>query len=176
MSANLPSTQRALKVVAAGAVRLENNAPLPRHSENEVLVRVICVGLNPFDWKSLDMSPSIGSTWGCDFSGQVVTTGSNPTGKFHCGDRVGGMSAGNNGDEPDNGAFAEYTSVPADLLFKMPTDLTFEPAPPLGCGLSTIGLSLYYVLKLPLPLYGERQDPQYVLIYGGGTATGPLAI
>jgi aspyridone synthetase trans-acting enoyl reductase len=171
----VPSTQQALKVKGAGSIILDKSCTLLRPRAEEVLVRIQAVALNPFDWKSLDMSPAPGSTWGCDFSGVVVECGSNVVG-FAAGDRVAGAAPGNNPDEPNSGAFAEYANVPAAILFKVPSWLSFEEAATLGCGLLTIGLALYHVLELPLPYSKPQPNPQYVLIYGGGTATGTLAI
>lgn len=172
----LPETQKALKVQGPGSVSLQDSCPVPQPREDEVLVRIVCVGINPFDWKSLDMSPSPGSTWGCDFSGEVLATGSHISKKLKPGDRVGGASPGNSADDPNNGGFAEYVSVPEMLLFSMPPSMTFEEAATLGCGMLTVGLSLYHVMKLPLPHSTTSMEPQYVLVYGGGTATGTLAI
>nr|WNS47917.1 CapB [Capnodium sp. TTI-000886] len=171
-----PSSQRALKVQGPGTVVLEKSCPVPLPQPNEVLIRIVCAGINPFDWKSLDMSPSPGSTWGCDFSGEVIQLGDDVSSRFQLGDHVGGTSPGNSSDDPAAGAFAEYASVPEDLLFKMPAWMTFEQAATLGCGMLTIGLSLYHVLKLPLPYEKSTMEPRFVLVYGGGTATGTLAI
>ena len=46
----LPEAQQAVKVIEAGVIRLEKNLPLPPVGEEEVLVRVHCFALNPFDW------------------------------------------------------------------------------------------------------------------------------
>ncbi|PNP85411.1 hypothetical protein FNYG_01240 [Fusarium nygamai] len=170
----IPTTQKALKVQGAGTVTLQENSPVEPPKEDEVLVRIFCVGVNPHDWKSLDMSASPGATWGCDFAGEVLTTGP-LTNKFKPGDRVGGACAGNRSDNPNNGGFAEYVSVPEMLLLKLPDWMSFEQGATLGVGLLTVGLSLYHTMKLPLPYSGEARD-QYILIYGGGTATGGLAI
>jgi aspyridone synthetase trans-acting enoyl reductase len=171
----VPSTQRALKVKGAGAINLEESCPVLAPRADEVLVRIKAIALNPFDWKSLDMSPAPGSTWGCDFSGIVVECGKNVIG-FAQGDLVAGAAPGNNADEPHSGAFAEYANVPAAVLFKVPSWLSFQDAATLGCGLLTVGLALYHILELPLPYSKTHTSSQYVLIYGGGTATGTLAI
>lgn len=46
----LPERQRAIKVVEASSLRLEKDVPLPEIEDEDVLVRVHCVALNPFDW------------------------------------------------------------------------------------------------------------------------------
>jgi len=40
--------------------------------------------------------------------------------------------------------------------------------------MTTVGQSLYQSLELPLPGSGESDD--FLLVYGGSTATGTLAI
>ncbi|KAM0189353.1 hypothetical protein ACHAPI_010119 [Fusarium lateritium] len=170
----LPATQASLKVTGAGTVALQDDCPIEPPKEDEILVRIFCVGVNPHDWKSLDMSPSPGSTWGCDFAGEVVIAG-NQTTKYKAGDRVGGACAGNRSDNPNNGGFAQFVSVPEMLLLRLPDWMTFEQGATLGVGLLTVGLSLYHTMKLPLPYSGQTTD-QYILVYGGGTATGGLAI
>jgi aspyridone synthetase trans-acting enoyl reductase len=174
---HVPDTQHALKVEGPGAVNLDESCPVPAPQADEVLVRVVCVGLNPFDWKALDMSPAPGATWGCDMAGEVLVVGSGVN-DFAVGDRVAGAVPGNNPDEPTSGAFAQYVSAPASMLFRIPSKMSFEEAATLGCGMLTVGLSLHHVLQLPLP-YSEPSrsgSKPYVLVYGGGTATGTLAI
>jgi len=47
---SLPSQHRALIVVEKGKVAVQEQ-PLPRFSDEEILVRVRAVALNPTDWK-----------------------------------------------------------------------------------------------------------------------------
>ena len=53
--------------------------------------------------------------------------------------------------------------------------MSFERAASLGAGVTTIGLCLYKSLQLPLPT-APAEVPFSVLVYGGSTATGVLAI
>jgi aspyridone synthetase trans-acting enoyl reductase len=175
MSSNTPTHQKALKVSGPGKVSLSHTALIPTVTDSDVLVRVIAVALNPVDWKSVDLSPTPGATWGCDFAGTIVSIGSQVKADLQIGDRVCGGTFGNNPDDPDNGAFSEYVVVPGDLVFRIPERMSFEKAATLGIGLSTIGLALYHVFNLPLPTQPASQ-PRYVLVHGGGTATGTLAV
>jgi len=61
-------------------------------------------------------------------------------------------------------------------MAKIPENMTFEETATLGVGLSTIGQTLYMTLKLPLPGEKPVEDKTYILIYGGSSATGTLAI
>ena len=60
-------------------------------------------------------------------------------------------------------------------LARIPDFLTFEDAATLGVGVTAVGQTLYMTLKLPLPTEPAK-TPFPVLIYGGSTATGTLAI
>jgi NADPH:quinone reductase-like Zn-dependent oxidoreductase len=53
--------------------------------------------------------------------------------------------------------------------------MSFEDASTLGVGITTVAQGLYQELGLPLPP-ARVQEPTPVLIYGGSTATGTLAI
>jgi aspyridone synthetase trans-acting enoyl reductase len=182
----LPATQTALKIQGPGKIGLQTSCPLPSVREDEVLVRVICVAVNPEDWKSADMSPAVGATSGCDFAGVIVKVGQKVRkALFSIDDRVCGFVFGNNPDARDNGSFAEYAVAAADLIWKIPPETSFEAASTLGIGVGTVGMALYNTLQLPLPMWpartpptgeSEAEAPEYVLVYGGGTATGGLAI
>ena len=47
---SLPERQRAIKVLEDNSIRLAEDVPLPPLNDEDVLVRVHCVALNPFDW------------------------------------------------------------------------------------------------------------------------------
>ncbi|KAK0120181.1 hypothetical protein ONS95_011587 [Cadophora gregata] len=193
---NLPCANHfALKISGPNTLELFSSTPLPVLEPSDILVRVICVSINHVDGKSADLSPSPGATSGSDFSGIVVQTGTGvDTDKFRAdkndmknlqvGDRVFGGVFGNNPLRLDNGAFAEYVAVPANLVWRIPAGMDFKTASSLGATLATVGLSLFHYLQLPMPTMPS--DPtsnmkvqgvkQTVLVYGGGTATGAMAI
>lgn len=62
----------------------------------------------------------------------------------------------------------------------IPPNISFEEAATLPCGLATVALALYKPFSLPLPTLPineeEKKDGPTILIYGGSTATGTLAI
>ncbi|KAE8369297.1 GroES-like protein [Aspergillus caelatus] len=176
----VPNTQTALKITAPGQFQVIVSSPVPELDPDEILVQVVCIAINPVDAKSADLSPTVGATSGSDFSGEVVKRGravSDQT--VQVGERVCGCVFGNNPDRPENGAFAQYIAVPADLIFKLPRGVSFATGATLGVGLSTVGMALYHTWGLPVPEDRNSSIPdgsQYVLVYGGGTATGTLAI
>jgi NADPH:quinone reductase-like Zn-dependent oxidoreductase len=75
-----------------------------------------------------------------------------------------------------NGAFRQYLNVDAELIVHLPDQVSFEDAATLGMGISTAGQALYQVLALPVPEVEPTPKNQTILIYGGSTATGSLAI
>lgn len=173
--------QKSVKINPSGTVET-TTSEIPQLKEDEVLVRVACVAINPVDGKSADLSPTPGATLGFDYSGEVIALGTQAdegvTRPLTIGDRVFGCVFGNNPDRPDNGSFAEYVAVPANLALMIPSHMSFEEAATLGVGLATVGLALYQSLNIPTPFGGAEtpSGPRHVLIYGGSTATGTLAI
>ncbi|KAF2157080.1 GroES-like protein [Myriangium duriaei CBS 260.36] len=164
----------ALKSVSAGKAEVQT-VPLPKLRDTYILAKVHSVALNPTDWKHVDKLPSPGATVGCDFVGTVEAIGSKVTKKFSPGDRIIGFTHGVHSKEPEDGAFAEYALVKGDLAIKAPSNLSNEEAATLGVGVSTVGQGLYQSLELPLPGKGNG-DGAWLLVYGGSTATGSLAI
>lgn len=87
---------------------------------------------------------------------------------------MGSLIVGN-GQNHDSGAFADYVIAKGDVQLKLPDKLSFEEAATLGVGTTTVGQGLYQSLGLPLPSEPAKEKFP-VLIYGGSSATGTLAI
>lgn len=128
--------------------------------------------------KSLDLSPALGSTFGCDVAGAVVRIGSKCSNGIRIGDRVFGPVKGNASDAPGNGGFAEYAAIREVVAWRMPEAMKFEQAATLGMSIMTVGLALHYTLKVPLASEHSEANGagRHVFIYGAGTATGTLAV
>lgn len=86
-----------------------------------------------------------------------------------------GFAHGGNEVHHEDGAFANYITAKGDVQIKIPDNISFEEAATLGVGVSTVGQALYQSLKLPLPNKPSTAG-EYILIYGGSTATGGLAM
>jgi NADPH:quinone reductase-like Zn-dependent oxidoreductase len=81
--------------------------------------------------------------------------------------------------EPEDGTFAEYFVTKGDIAIHIPENISFEEAATLGCGIFTVALGFYRYLELPfltLPLKENTGGCPPILIYGGSSATGTLAI
>lgn len=81
-----------------------------------------------------------------------------------------------NDANPENGAFGRYIAVKGDLQMHIPEDISFEAASTVGVGIGTVGYGLYHVLNLRYPGPESKDLGETVLIYGGSTATGSIAI
>ncbi|KAJ5925523.1 Protein TOXD [Penicillium verhagenii] len=169
------STQKAVVVTEPGKAELVTDRPIPTLRDDYLLVKTVAVGLNPTDWKSIARFAPAGVQVGCDFSGIVEAVGKGVKKQWKKGDRVCGFAHGSNQLQPEDGAFAEHIVVKGDVVFRLPENLTFQEGATLGVGIVTIGHALYKNLKLALP-NEPTSEPAPILIYGGSTATGTLAI
>jgi NADPH:quinone reductase-like Zn-dependent oxidoreductase len=167
-------SNHAVVIVAAGDAQLKE-VPIPKLRDEYILVKTAAVALNPTDWKHVDFLSSPGAVVGCDYAGTVLEVGAKVTKDFKKGDRVCGWGHGSNGVSHQDGVFQEICTAKGDLQMKIPDDLSFEEAATIGLGLSTVGLALYKALQLPLP-NRPTTPKQTIIIYGGATATGSLAI
>jgi aspyridone synthetase trans-acting enoyl reductase len=154
-----------------------NDSPIPKCRPGTVLCKVRAVALNPVDAKMADYSANPGALGGNDFSGDVVEVGAQVT-RFKVGDRIFAMVFGLNPSDPTSGAFAEYALATADLACKIPEWMSYEEASSMGIGLGTAGAALFRNLQLSLPESKEKNmaKSRHVLVSGGSTATGTIAI
>ena len=163
--------------VNGNKAKVSSDVPVPKIRPTYLLAKVDAIALNPTDWKHICFKIAApNGISGCDFSGTVVEVGSEVTKSFKPGDRIAGTTHGANFSQPEDGCFAEYAVAKADLLVKIPDSLSSEAAATFPLGVSTVGQGLYQkALKLNLPTNPTKNE-EPVLIYGGSSATGSLAI
>jgi len=170
---------KAYKLLSKGTAAVVET-PKPALRPEYLLIRVICIALNPTDWKNIqntDVDSVHPLTVGCDFSGIVEEVGSAVTQPFSPGDRVCGFAHSCHTSQPEDGAFAEYIVAKADVTLKLPGQLGFEEAASLGLQIYTVGQGLYQSLQLPWPTEPVKVEGKFpILIYGGSTAMGTLGI
>ncbi|GFF22114.1 protein TOXD [Aspergillus udagawae] len=154
------STQKAIIISSPKQEGLVTDRALPTLRDDYILVKTVCVALNPTDWKHIAFLSPTGVLVGCDYAGEVVAVGRNVKKQFKKGDCVCGFVHGSNAVQPEDGAFAEYIVAKGDIQMRIPDNLSFQEASTLGVGITTAGQALH----------------QTILIYGGSTATGTLAI
>ena len=125
----------------------------------------------------------------------VNNNSSGRTGFWSLGDRVLGVVHGSNPSDPSTGAFAEFVAAEADLVLRVPDGMGWDEAAAWGgTGWGTLGIALWerergLGLEWPWGKYqgtkeeiegregktGENEK-QWVLVNGGATATGALAV
>ncbi|PYI04436.1 zinc-binding oxidoreductase [Aspergillus sclerotiicarbonarius CBS 121057] len=169
------ASQRAIIVKSATHAELVCDRPIPKLRDDYILVKTVSVALNPTDWKHIDYLAPPGVLVGCDYAGVVQEVGKDVKKAFKKGDRICGFAHGSNAVQPEDGTFAEFIVVKGDLQYKISDNVSFEEAATLGLGVTTAALGLYQSLRLALPTEPLPQ-PAPILIYGGSTATGTLAI
>ncbi|PSN58957.1 TOXD protein [Corynespora cassiicola Philippines] len=151
--------------------------PIPDISDNEILVKVRAVALNPTDFKHIDVISPPGSIVGCDYAGQVFGVGKKASKTWKIGDRVAGAVHG--GLYPDRGAFAEYLKTDGDLAWKVPDDM--DDASATTYGVSAVTAMQALNLRLGLPWLGERTEQPVdkaptIFVYAASTSVGLFTI
>ncbi|KAK7702442.1 putative secondary metabolism biosynthetic enzyme [Diaporthe eres] len=190
VSTYIPTSQRALQQGEDGRLHVVNDAPIPPLLPGYVLVKTHAVALNPSDHKITTGFPIPGAYSGSDFSGTVVQLADDvdpaawPLGSQVCGAAFGFSPS----HRLASGAFSEYVRARADLLLRVPSTtnngdperMDFLQAATLMTALSTCSLAFWSPDGLDLagtpesPLLSEKPTP--VLVCGGSTATGTIAV
>lgn len=144
--------------------------PVPDISDNEVLIKVKAIGINPIDIKTRKGKGMAGSfkdfhqiILGWDISGTVTKTGPNAT-AFQKGDDVFGMI-----NFPGHGkAYAEYVAAQETHLALKPSNISHEEA----AAASLAAMTAWQVLKYKAALkIGDR-----VLIHSAAGGVGHYAV
>jgi NADPH:quinone reductase-like Zn-dependent oxidoreductase len=141
--------------------------PVP--AGNEVLVRVHAAAINARDWHTMRGDPYVARLTfglrspkmkirGTDFAGRVEAVGPAVT-RFRPGDEVYGEV---------QGAFAEYVSVPDDVVEPKPANMSFEQAAAIPLAGNTALMGLRDV--------AHTQPGQQVLINGASGGVGTFAV
>lgn len=180
----LPSLQTAIKQGRDGSLTIVHDAPVTPPRPENITVRVAAVGLNPTDYKLPDKFPCPGATAGTDFAGTIVAMGTAAAAEsgLRRGQRVCGSVFGSNPLDTANGAFSEYVQVPSELVARVPDGMSWEAAAAVGgVGHTTVALALWSscldIEGTPeAPVQQDSRRGLYVLVYGGSTATGTMAI
>ncbi|KAF4987653.1 hypothetical protein FGRMN_10244 [Fusarium graminum] len=149
--------------------------PLPTLGDGEILIKVHFVAVNPADRKLVEgdiiKGTSIsGLIAGCDFAGTVEVGNGTHWGK---GQRVGGCVHG--ATYTGVGAFAEFLSIEANLVFAVPDSITLEQASTIPIAFATATQALYLYLGFP-ESSETHMGREYFLVYGASTSVGLYAV
>jgi NADPH:quinone reductase len=101
-------------------VTVHNNAPIPTPAATQILIKIVCAGCNPKDWKRPFFSKT-SSNSGDDMAGIVSSVGTSVL-EFKPGDRVAAFHT----MEGSGGAFAEYGLAESWTTFHIPDGTSFE--------------------------------------------------
>jgi NADPH:quinone reductase-like Zn-dependent oxidoreductase len=145
----------------------------PTPAADEVLVKVLAVSVNPADWRSMRAKPFFSRATlgllrpkhrilGVDIAGRVEAVGSDVT-QFAPGDEVYANLL-----DHGSGGFAEYVSVPVEVMSLKPANLSFEEA----AAVPMAGVTALQGLRH----HGEIQAGQRVLINGASGGIGTFAV
>ncbi len=132
--------------------------------DNEVVVKIHAVGVNPVDWKIREgnfkdfMPASFPLTIGQDFSGEIAEVGNNVH-DFPAGDQVFGFVP--------SGAYAEYADVSVKELARKPESIDFVTA----ASVPTAGLTAWQMIIDE----AKVSEGQVVLIHGAAGGVGSFA-
>jgi NADPH:quinone reductase-like Zn-dependent oxidoreductase len=161
------------------------DAPMPVPTDNEIVIRNRAVGINPADWAVQNMGILVKEypfILGCDIAGDVYQVGSKVT-KFKVGDRVTAMASAfsNKGDgSSDNlkGAFQLVLRAGVNNVAKIPDSVSYSEASVLPLCITTAASALFDKdhLGLPLPQLEPKSQGKVILIWGGSSSVGALAI
>ncbi|KAJ6150284.1 hypothetical protein N7471_001483 [Penicillium samsonianum] len=162
-----------------GPLSVEERAT-PEPGPNEVLIEVKAVALNPVDYYQRDFGmppvPIYPSVLGSDTSGIVVKVGSNVSTVPAPGSRVIAFASSfyQNGS-PDHGSFQQYALAQSEGVIALPEALSFEEGAVFPLAVLT-GLTAWTTIGISLDTKYTQQDKQAVLIWGGASSVGTLAI
>ncbi|PNP47829.1 hypothetical protein TGAMA5MH_00881 [Trichoderma gamsii] len=156
--------------------------PTPEPKQDEILIKVSIVGLNPHDGASkafgLFVKNTLPSPFGLDIIGTVVKVGSGVT-KFQLGDEV---FAFGNPALPDSTGTQEYCTVPVWQASLIPSGISSDEAATFPLNAMTMVFALFHQTGLDLhPPFGPElclsdYRSESILIIGGGAATGKFGI
>src|SRR5215213_1046520 len=145
----------------------------PAPNADQVLVKVRAASVNAADWHALRGKPLFSRAtlgWlrpkhqllGVDIAGQVEAVGSGVT-RFKPGDQVYANLL-----DHDYGGFAQFASVPAEVMAPKPASLSFEEA-------AAVPMAAVTALQ-GLGHHGPIQPGQQVLVNGATGGVGSFAV
>jgi NADPH:quinone reductase-like Zn-dependent oxidoreductase len=145
----------------------------PAPNANEVLVKVLAASVNAADWHVLRGRPLFSRAtlgWlrpkhkilGVDIAGQVEAVGPDVT-RFQPGDEVYANLL-----DHGFGGFADYVSVPVNVMSLKPANLSFEEA-------AAVPMAAVTALQ-GLRHHGELRPTQQILINGATGGVGSFAV
>ncbi|KAJ4475918.1 chaperonin 10-like protein [Lentinula edodes] len=173
------SQQKALLLEKAKGAFVVSTVPISKPGPGQISIKVIAAALNPVDWKIqawdffMKKYPAI---LGTDIAGDVEEIGEGVEG-FSKGDKVFCQGFFVN----EMAGFQQYTSIPADIVGKIPSNIDYAQAATIPLGFSTAAIGL-----LRAQPEGGGLNPTFdpkvnfsgepAIVVGGSTSVGQYAI
>ncbi len=143
--------------------------PTPKPAANEILLRVHAATINHTDifhrTGQFFIQKALPHILGMDVAGEIVQLGEDVTG-WHIGDRV--VATFEALGRERNGAYAEYTTLPADQLYLIPDGLSYVKAASIGLAFTTAWIALFYTEQ-----FGEAER---IVIHAASSGVGTSAL
>lgn len=147
----------------------EEEAQISIEYENDLLVEVKAIAINPVDVKiASSLDNEVKRVLGWDASGIVISVGKNVR-DFKIGDKV--FYAGNLNR---SGSYSSYQLVDSRLVGKSPNSLSYSESASLPLTSLTAWEALFE--RLNIPLSKEDNTNKTILIIGGAGGVGSIAI
>ncbi|KAJ6231844.1 zinc-type alcohol dehydrogenase-like protein c16a3.02c [Anaeramoeba flamelloides] len=157
---------KAVLLDAKGGNLTYGESAIPKTKPEYLRVKVKAVGLNPFDYKLINMQSIVWEEYphilGVDLAGVVDEVGENVEG-FQVGDEVFALT-----NCKEKGTFAEYCLVRADTCTKKPKEMSWEMA----ASLPVTGLTAWSALKRKFHI----EKGKSIFIQAGAGGVGSYAI
>lgn len=177
---SVPTQMKSLRTQEGKKVGIET-VRVPKPKDNEVLVKVKAVTLNPTDWKSSRLIAEPGNGVGCDAYGEVVALGPNLNVPLKVGTHVAFFEAGSF-YSPEKGTFSEYATTQSDTSTIVPDGYDKYEASSLGIGGYTAVQTLFDKLGLE-PIPNDLTAPPalgpnapQLLVWAASTSVGQFAV
>ncbi len=160
---------RVHKFGGSDVLQLEQGVPIPRPQDHQILVRVICAGVNPVETYiregQYSRLPELPYTPGSDAAGYVETLGRSAA-------IATGLKQGQRvfvtGTAGNSGSYAEYIVADATFVFPLHPRLTFAQGAALG--------TPYFTAYKALVMNGGAKPGEAVLVHGASGAVGTAAV
>ncbi|KAJ3426323.1 zinc-type alcohol dehydrogenase-like protein c16a3.02c [Anaeramoeba flamelloides] len=157
---------KAVLLDAKGGNLTYGESAIPKTKPEYLRVKVKAVGLNPFDYKLINMQSIVWEEYphilGVDLAGVVDEVGENVEG-FKVGDEVFALT-----NCKEKGTFAEYCLVRADTCTKKPKEMSWEMA----ASLPVTALTAWSALKRKFRI----EEGKSIFIQAGAGGVGSYAI
>jgi NADPH:quinone reductase-like Zn-dependent oxidoreductase len=171
--------QAALLPQLGGPLSVEQRTT-PSPGPGEILIEVKAVALNPVDYYQRDFGmPPVRiypAVVGSDVAGIVTKVGSNVTSGPAPGTRILAFASSfYQSGSPDHGAFQQYALAQSEGVIPLPEELSFEQGAVFPLAVMT-ALTAWTTIGISLDTRYSASDKQAVLIWGGASSVGTVAI